>query len=151
MDPSRRLAVRSGGALAVLLAAGIVSPRDVAAMPARSAFDAKTLPEALKALGSTAAESKDIVLSAPQIAENGAVVPVTVTSNLPNTEEIYVLIEKNPFPLAAAFKLGPGAEGVVNARFKMGQSSNVIAVVRADGKLYSAVVETKVTIGGCGG
>lgn len=151
MKQDRRDVMRSGGALAVLMAAGIVTPKQAAAMPARSAFDAKTLPDALKTLGAEAAGSKEVVINSPDIAENGAVVPVTVMSNLPKTDEIYILVEKNPFPLAAAYKFADAALPAVQTRFKMGQSTNVIAVVRADGKLYSAVKETKVTIGGCGG
>jgi sulfur-oxidizing protein SoxY len=74
-----------------------------------------------------------------------------VTSNLPKTQEIYILVEKNARPLAAAFVLNEGAESFVSTRVKMGQSTNVVAVVKADGKLYSSVKETKVTLGGCGG
>jgi sulfur-oxidizing protein SoxY len=151
MKQVRRELMRSGSAWAVLAAAGILAPKGAAAMPPRAAFDAKTLADALKAIGATPAESKDVVIVSPDIAENGAVVPVGVQSNLPKTEEIYVLIEKNPFPLAAAYKLGASAEPNVQTRFKMGQSTNVVVVVRADGKLYSAVKETKVTLGGCGG
>ena len=88
---------------------------------------------------------------APDIAENGAVVPVGATSKLPNTTEIYLLVEKNPMPLSAGFIIPAGTAPEVQTRLKMGQSSNVIAIVKADGKLYSATKETKVTLGGCGG
>ena len=88
---------------------------------------------------------------APDIAENGAVVPVGAVSKLPNTTDIMIIVEKNPSPLAAAFTIPAGTNADVQTRIKMGQSSNVIAVVKADGKLYSATKETKVTLGGCGG
>jgi sulfur-oxidizing protein SoxY len=96
-------------------------------------------------------DSKDIVITSPDIAENGAVVPVAVTSNIPKTQEIYILVEKNPNPLTATFTIPDGTEPFMSVRTKMGQSSNVYAVVKADGKLYSAFRETKVTLGGCGG
>jgi len=87
----------------------------------------------------------------PDIAENGAVVPVGATSKLPNTTEIYLIVEKNPTPLSAAFFIPAGTAADVQTRLKMGQSTNVVAVVKADGKLFSATKETKVTLGGCGG
>ncbi|HEX7788775.1 MAG TPA: thiosulfate oxidation carrier protein SoxY, partial [Methylomirabilota bacterium] len=95
-------------------------------------------------------ESKDIVITAPEIAENGAVVPVAVASKIPNTQTISILAEKNPFPLAASFNIAGGGEGYVSTRLKMGETSNVRAVVKADGKFYTAVKEVKVTVGGCG-
>jgi len=108
--------------------------------------------DALKSIGATASiESKDILIKAPEIAENGAVVPMEVVSRIPNTEFIAILAEKNPFPLIGTFDLMNGAEGFVSTRIKMGQTSLVKAIVRADGKIYSATKEVKVTIGGCGG
>jgi sulfur-oxidizing protein SoxY len=105
-----------------------------------------------KALGiSTPVESKDVTITGPDIAENGAVVPVGATSKLPNTTEIYLIVEKNPTPLSAGFMIPAGTVADVQTRLKMGQSTNVIAIVKADGKLYSATKETKVTLGGCGG
>ena len=89
--------------------------------------------------------------TAPDIAENGAVVPVTVQSGLPKTESIAILIEKNPNMLAANFDLPSGTDPLVGTRVKMGQTSNVYALVKADGKYYTAVKEIKVTLGGCGG
>jgi sulfur-oxidizing protein SoxY len=85
------------------------------------------------------------------VAENGAVVPVGATSNIPNTTEIFLIVEKNPTPLAAGFEIPAGTEASVQTRLKMGQSTDVIAVVKADGKLFMAKKETKVTLGGCGG
>jgi len=117
----------------------------------KAAFESKALVDALKSLGATSLiESRDITITAPDIAENGAVVPVAVTSKIPNTQSIAILAEKNPFPLAASFDLTGGGEPYVSVRLKMGQTSNVYAIVKADGKFYSALKEVKVTIGGCG-
>jgi sulfur-oxidizing protein SoxY len=102
--------------------------------------------------GSAAAQSKDIAfVSTPDIAENGAVVPIGVTSSIPKTETIAILVEKNPNVLAASFDIPTGTDPSVSTRVKMGQSSNVYALVKADGKYYVATKEIKVTLGGCGG
>ena len=99
----------------------------------------------------SAQESKDIQIKAPDIAENGAVVPVEVISRIPNTQSIAIVAEKNPFPLVASFAFAAGAEGYASTRIKLGQTSNVRALVKtADGKFYAASKEVKVTIGGCG-
>jgi sulfur-oxidizing protein SoxY len=117
----------------------------------KAAFESKALADALKNLGATnATDSQDIVITAPDIAENGAVVPVAVTSKIPNTQTIAILAEKNPFPLAASFDVSGGGDGYVSVRLKMGQTSNVHAIVKAGDKYYVAVKEVKVTIGGCG-
>ena len=150
MHLNRRHLLRQGGALALLVSCGIVSLDEALAAEA-SGFDAKTLDEALASLGSKPADSKDIALTAPDIAENGAVVPLTIASAIPKTDTIHVLVEKNPFPLAASFSIPEGTEPFVAARVKMGESTRVYAVVKADGKLYSTFRETKVTLGGCGG
>ena len=100
----------------------------------------------------TPAQSKDIVFfQTPDIAENGAVVPVGITSNIPKTESIAILIEKNPNLLAASFDIPAGTDPTISTRVKMGQSSNIVALVKADGKYYVATKEVKVTLGGCGG
>ena len=96
-------------------------------------------------------ESKDIVITSPDIAENGAVVPFTISSKLPKTEQLALLVEKNPNVLAASFGIPQGTEPSVNTRVKMGGTSNVIALVKADGKFYYTTKEVKVTLGGCGG
>jgi sulfur-oxidizing protein SoxY len=96
-------------------------------------------------------ESDKVKLKAPDIAENGAVVPVTVTSGIDGTSSIGIIVANNPTPLTATFNLGPTTEGYISTRIKMGKTSDVIAVVKAGGKLYSAKKEVKVTIGGCGG
>jgi len=107
----------------------------------------------VKALGgaSAATESKEIVITSPDIAENGAVVPFTITSKIPKTESIALLVEKNPNTLAATFNIPEGTEPGVQTRVKMGQTSNVVALVKADGKFYYVGKEVKVTLGGCGG
>ena len=102
--------------------------------------------------GSASAQSKDITfVSTPDIAENGAVVPIGVASAIAKTESIAILIEKNPNILAAVFDIPPGTDPAISTRVKMGQSSNIVALVKADGKYYVAAKEVKVTLGGCGG
>ncbi|WP_334158173.1 thiosulfate oxidation carrier protein SoxY [Oryzomicrobium sp.] len=141
------------GFLGLLAAAGMITPQMALAAWNKGAFEAKTLADTLKALGAagTPVESKDVVLNAPDIAENGAVVPVTVTSNLPHSQQVAILVEKNPNALAAQFMIPEGTEATITTRVKMGQTSDVFALVKADGKFYIAKKEIKVTLGGCGG
>lgn len=143
----------AAGATAAAVGAGLLTPRMVLAAWPSAAFDAKTVDGALDALdGSHALEGSDkISIRAPDIAENGAVVPVSVTTTIGNPESISIFAEKNAAPLTASFMLGKGAEGFVSTRIKMGKTSSVIAVVKAGGKMYSTGKEVKVTIGGCGG
>ena len=154
---NRREVLKTGGGttvMALMLSAGLLKSGDVAAQEwNKNAFEAKNLNDTVKALGGmTAVESKDITfVNAPDIAENGAVVPVGVQSKIPKTEMIAILVEKNPNSLAASFTIPAGTEAVVSTRVKMGQTSNVHAVVKADGKFYFATKEIKVTLGGCGG
>ena len=155
MNIARRTFLRltgGAGAFAAAFAVGLVSSgRVLAANWNKAGFESKALADAMKSLGATGAtESKDIVITAPDIAENGAVVPVAVTSKLPNTQQISIIAEKNPFPLAATFDISGGSEGYVSARIKMGQTSDVWAVVKAGGKYYTARKEVKITVGGCG-
>ncbi len=156
MNIQRRQVLKSGGGMAVLavaIVAGLVRPQDaLAADWNNAAFAAKTVGDTVKAMGgASAADSKDIQITAPDIAENGMVVPISVTSNLAKTQSIAILVEKNPSTLSASFDIPDGTDAFVQTRVKMGQSSNVYAVVKADGKYYSAVKEIKVTLGGCGG
>ncbi len=151
MIHSRRAVLKTTGALGSLVALGLITEKQALAQASRAGFEAKTLADAVKAVGGTAATSDQVTVIAPDIAENGAVVPVGANSSLPNTTEIYLLVEKNPSPLAAGFMIPVGTEASVQTRIKMGQSSNIVALVKADGKLYSATKETKVTLGGCGG
>jgi sulfur-oxidizing protein SoxY len=150
MPTNRRAVLKTGTALATLVSLGIVTAEQALAAN-RDAFAAKSMADALKAVGGQPATSDQVQIISPDIAENGAVVPVGAVSKIPNTSEIYLLVEKNPQPLAAAFMILADTEADVQTRLKMGQSTNVLAVVKADGKLYSAVKETKVTLGGCGG
>ena len=147
---SRRDLLKRGGLLAVLVGCGALTAEQASAADVPG-FDAKSLDAALKVLGGKPADSKDVTIVSPDIAENGAVVPIVVSSALPKTEAIYVLVEKNPFPLTASFTIPEGTDAYVATRVKMGESTKVYAVVKADGKLYSASKETKVTLGGCGG
>ena len=136
------------GALAALLA------KPFAALAAwnEKAFGAKTAQDALSGLGAAnPAPSKDIVIDAPQIAENGAVVPIEIASNIPGTTSLAVVLEKNPFPLAAKFDFKEGALPYVKLNVKMAVTSDVRVVATAGGKHYAATREIKVTIGGCGG
>lgn len=147
---TRRTVLKSTGAMATLLSLGIVTAEQAQAA-GRAGFDAKTLQDAIKALGGSVSANDQVQIISPDIAENGAVVPVGAISRIPNTTEIYLLVEKNPVPMAAAFMIPAGTEPDVQTRLKMGQSTDVVAIVKADGKLYSATKETKVTLGGCGG
>jgi len=157
MDSGRRKVLKGTGGAAVMglaMVAGLFKPGSAWAQASwnKAAFETKTLNEAVKAMGGGAAvESKDITITSPDIAENGAVVPFTMASKLPKTEAMALLVEKNPNILAASFAIPDGTEPWVNTRVKMGQTSNVIALVKADGKFYYTAKEVKVTLGGCGG
>jgi sulfur-oxidizing protein SoxY len=139
--------------LAGLLATAGLLPTAAQAAWSAAAFEAKTLADAVKALGGSApVESKDITMTGPDIAENGAVVPVGCSSNLPGVKRLALLVEKNPSALAAVFDVTDAVDANFNTRVKMGQSSNVFAVAfMADGKVLYAAKEIKVTLGGCGG
>jgi sulfur-oxidizing protein SoxY len=155
VDHSRRTILKYAGAAGMLtagLAAGIArSPHAAAAQWNSAGFESKAMADALKALGAgNPAESKDIVIAAPDIAENGAVVPVAVTSKIPNTQQISIIAENNPRPLLATFDVSSSSEGYIATRVKIGETSNVWAVVKADGKFFAAKKEIKITVGGCG-
>jgi sulfur-oxidizing protein SoxY len=155
MDDSRRTVLKgiwAIGALASAVAAGLLSPRSAFAAWNKGAFEAKSTIDAMKALGiASAEESKAIEIRAPDIAENGAVVPIDITSSIPGTTAISVFIEKNPFPYTGTFDVSQGAVPYVHLRVKIGESSQVRVVVAAGGKHYMTAKEVKVTIGGCGG
>ena len=157
MNLKRRHVLKTGGGatlLALLAAAGWLEPKSaLAAEWNKGAFDTKSIDDTLKALGGGGfTQSKDITfVSTPDIAENGAVVPIGIVSAVPKTESIAILVEKNPNTLAAVFDIPAGTEPAITTRIKMGQTSNVYALVKADGKFYAAAKEIKVTLGGCGG
>jgi sulfur-oxidizing protein SoxY len=136
-----------------LLAAGLLKPlRVLAAEWPRAAFTATSLGESLKAyVAQNSIESRDIVISAAEITENGAQVPIEVVSNIPGNQTIAVFVEKNPMPLAASMNFANGALPQARLQLKMAESSRVRVVVKtADGKTYHANREVKVTLGGCG-
>ena len=149
---TRRQTLKQSAVVAGLLAGTGLFPQYAQAFN-KAAFEAKNLNDALKALGATGApaESSAVTLTAPDIAENGAVVPVGVVSALAGVEAIAILIEKNPNPLAASFTLPAGTEAAVQTRVKMGQTSDVYALVKVGGQFLMTKKEIKVTLGGCGG
>ncbi|HMM46448.1 MAG TPA: thiosulfate oxidation carrier protein SoxY [Thiobacillaceae bacterium] len=140
------------GTVAVAVAAGLLKPTQALAAWNKAAFDAKNVGDVLKGLGAASpADTRDVTIKAPDIAENGAVVPVEVTSNIDGTTSIAIIAEKNGTPLVGNYNLAGGATGFISTRIKMGQTSLVRAVVNAGGKSYTTAKEVKVTIGGCGG
>lgn len=149
MNVVRRLLLQSAG----VLVAGLATP--LAALAAtwnKQAFAAKTPADALKGIGAgEVSPSSQVSMDVPEIAENGAVVPVEITSHVPGTSSIAVIIDKNPFPLIAKFDFMEGALPYVKVNVKMSETSDVRAIAEANGKYYSATKNVKVTIGGCGG
>jgi sulfur-oxidizing protein SoxY len=143
----------AAGAVGVAVGTGLLAPRAVLAAWPKDAFEATSVDNALNSLmGNAQLEGSDkIKIKAPDIAENGAVVPVSVSSDIDGVESISIVAEKNLNPLTSSFVLGASTEPFVATRIKMGKTSSVIAVVKAGGKLYSTGKEVKVTIGGCGG
>ena len=152
MQTRREMLTRSASVAAALAGLGLL-PQVAQAAWSQAAFDAKTMGDLMKALGTSApAESKDVTITGPDIAENGAVVPVGASTTLAGAKRILLLVEKNPSMLAALFDVTDAVEPNISTRVKMGQSSNVIAVViTADNKVLFAQKEIKVTLGGCGG
>jgi sulfur-oxidizing protein SoxY len=149
---NRRETLRQSLAVAGLLGATGLFPQYAFAFN-KSAFEAKSVNDAAKAYGASApVESKDVTLTAPDIAENGAVVPMAVASTLPNVKALLVMVEKNPNTLVAKFDVSDAVEPAFSTRAKMGQTSDVYAVaITSDNKAYFAKKEVKVTLGGCGG
>ncbi|ROR29781.1 thiosulfate oxidation carrier protein SoxY [Inmirania thermothiophila] len=155
LDVGRRTFLRTGAtvaAVAALVAAGVMSPRRVFAAWPEAAFKAEELEAALEALYGERGpqESAAIRLKAPEIAENGAVVPITVEADLAAVASIAILVENNPLPLAARFLFGEGTLPQASTRIKMGKTSGVYAVAETADGVYVAKKEVKVTIGGCG-
>jgi len=155
MQTRREMLSRSAQVAGMLAALGMF-PGMATAQTApynTAAFDAKTMAELMKSLGAGApVESKDVTITGPDIAENGAVVPVGASTALPGVKRMLLLVEKNPAMLSALFDVGDAVEANFSTRVKMGQSSNVFAVAMMnDGKVLYAAKEVKVTLGGCGG
>lgn len=142
----------NGAALAGLVGAGMLKPGRVLAVDFdRNAFAATNAADALRLIGATGAESStELIFKGPEVAENGAAVPVEVISRLPNTTRLSLLVDKNPFPLAAQFSFSGNAVARFQAKLKMAESSRVRVVAVAAGKQYTAFREIKVTVGGCG-
>ncbi len=159
INRKRRIVLKgslAAGALSIAAGTGLLIPRTVLASWPEAAFGAKKVPEALQALlgASDPETSADIKIKAPDIAENGAVVPIRVevdSEALPNVSKVSVLVEMNPNPLAASFDIPPGTEVYIETRVKVAQTCTLYAVAEADGQLYMQSRETKVTLGGCGG
>lgn len=152
MLPDRRQALKTtSSVLAMLAAHGVVGWPQALAADARAGFAADTLDGALAALGGRPVTSDQVQLTALDVVEDGSVAPVRVISRLPGTTEIHLLVEKNPVPLSASFRFPAGTVPDIQVRVKMAESSRVVAVVRADGKLYMASKQTSVTVGSCGG
>ena len=151
MQTRRDALKRSFAVVSLMMGAGMLP--ELAHAFEKSAFDAKTMAEVFKALGLfMPTESKDVTLTAPDIAENGAVVPMTVQTSLPDVKKLLLLVEKNPSPLIAQFMLNPALEASFQTRAKMSASCDVYAVaVMDDGKTLFTKKEVKVTLGGCGG
>ena len=154
MNLLRRTLLKGAGASGVLLAAlasGMLKPSQaLAAEWNKNAFEAKEIAAALRAIdAASAGDSRDLVLTAPDIAENGALVPIEILSNIANTTSLAVLVEKNPNPLSAYFDFANGAVPEISLRLKLAQTSNVKVIAKADGKSYSTQREIKVTVGGC--
>lgn len=156
MNQARRTFLKStgiAGAVAVAMFAGLLrTGKALAAEWNSAAFTAKTLDDAMKNSGySGAVLSDDILIKVPEIAENGALVPVEATSNIPGTTSIAIFSDKNPNPLIAEFNFLNGAEPFISVRIKMAETAPVRIMVKADGKLYTNSRDVKVTAGGCGG
>lgn len=154
MDSRRRDVLKAGGGLgiwSVLAAAGIVTPAQAQDARNVAAFEATTLDDALRALGAgNAAESGAIRIVAPDVAEDGRAVALSVTSDIPRTEQIVILIEENPYKVAASFRLSGAMAPSIQTRVKMARSTRVHALVKAEGRLFVARREVTVTVGGCG-
>lgn len=150
---NRRQALTHSMQVAALLAAAGLLPATAQAAWEKAVFDAKNMAELMKAIGGGApVESKDVTITGPDIAENGAVVPVGASTTLPGAKRLMILVEKNPAMLTAMFDVTDSVEANFSTRVKMGQSSNVYAVAQMnDGRVLYAVKEVKVTLGGCGG
>jgi sulfur-oxidizing protein SoxY len=155
MNSKRRVFLKgtlAASAVGVAVGAGMLAPRSVLAAWPEAAFQARSLSDALSAaMGSSSLTEGNVSIQAPDIAENGAVVPITIESGISGAESVALLVTEANHPLTSSYVLGAGAKANISTRIKMGSTSDVVAVVKANGRLYSASKEVKVTIGGCGG
>jgi sulfur-oxidizing protein SoxY len=142
--------LQQGSVYAALAACGLLTVRGARAADDELVFAAASMREALEALGSVPTSDAQIALTAPDRAENGAIVPITVESHLPGTQAIFIVVEATPPAWVLGFR-GPAApDAWVSTRIKMAESSKVYAIVRADGRLYAVSRDTQVTVDGCG-
>jgi sulfur-oxidizing protein SoxY len=148
----RRSILKVAGTISAAVAAAAAFPRIVFAAYSQKAFKNPSVEDSLNQLfGSNATTpSDDIKLKAPDIAENGAVVPIEVSTSM-KADQIAFMVKENPNPLAIVADIPAGTEAMVKTRVRMGKTTQVTAVVSSNGKLYTASKEVKVTIGGCGG
>ncbi len=156
MNQTRRSFLRTGmaaGSVAIAVGAGLLKPSSVLAVWPKSAFTEKKMDKALSILvgSSSLSDSTEITVDAPDIAENGAVVSVTVQSTLANIETISIFVPVNSAPLCSSYTLSKQSDAFITGRIKMAKTSDVIAVIKAGGKLHTAKKSVKVTMGGCGG
>jgi sulfur-oxidizing protein SoxY len=149
IEQTRRDFIRVSGIYLVLAGLGLLPGRSGASGWDHGTFNATTLQGVLTGLGGVPETDTAIQITLPEVVEDGAVVPVSVSSAMSKVEDIFILVESNPFPLAVAFRILEGTEPSVSVRLKLAQSGVVHAVVRANGRLYSASKATKVTVGGC--
>lgn len=157
MNNSRRLLLKRVGSLGImtgLLQSGLLlkSTTAFAAEWNKNAFEAKAATDVLKKLGiNQVIDSKEIIIKTPDLAENSSVVPLEIISHIPNTKEILIIVDKNPYPLVAQFEISEAIEPVISTRIKMAQTSLVRVLVKANNQYYGLNKEVKITIGGCGG
>ena len=150
MNQQRRSVLKYSAVFGLMASTGLISSAQAQEWN-KAAFEGKSLDDVFKILGAGSPDkSAAVTLNAPDIAENGAVVPVGIITSL-KAEQMAILVEKNPSALAAQFFIPAGTEPFVTTRIKMGQTSNVYGLVKADGKWLMTVKEVKVTLGGCGG
>ena len=149
MFQSRRSILKLGGALIAMAALPMRALANLVRNDA--AFTATGMDSTFAALGAEPVDSADIVVGSPDIAENGSVVPVEISTTIPGASRIMIMVEKNPNPLSAEFFIPEGTKAAVSTRVKVSQTCQVYGVVEANGKFYKASKETKVTLGGCGG
>lgn len=148
---TRRLLVQALGCTGLIGFMGVARAATAPGWP-EDAFKQKTKDDAIKTLyGKTVEASDKITLDVPEIAENGAVVPVGISTSLPNVTSMTILVPENPFTIAASYKISEGTVPSIGCRLKMAKTSDVIGVVESDGKLFMASKQVKVTLGGCGG
>ncbi|MEY6432949.1 thiosulfate oxidation carrier protein SoxY [Thioalkalicoccus limnaeus] len=155
MNERRRVLLKGAfltGGTGLAMAIGLVAPKALLAAWPEKAFRSSDIVEALNNLlgASEYLESDAVSLNVPAIAENGAVVPVTLTSNLPNIRTLSIVVPTNPAPLVASVSIGPNGVGFVSTRIKMESTGDVLGIVESDGQLYMAREEVRVTVGGCG-